>query len=228
MTTGDQSRHFITPETLLRAYAAGVFPMAESQESQDLFWVAPDLRGVIPLDGLNISKSLYRTIKRNRFEVRCSTAFDKTMQGCAESTEDRPDTWINPEIFRLYHQLYLLGCAHSVECWEGDELVGGLYGVALGGAFFGESMFSRRSDASKVALVHLVARLRLSAFKLLDTQFVTDHLSRMGAIEIPRREYHKQLDKALDSQPVFYCDPPESLLSAEISAMFLQSKTQTS
>ncbi|MDV7338577.1 leucyl/phenylalanyl-tRNA--protein transferase [Terasakiella sp. A23] len=222
-------RYHITPETLLRAYAAGVFPMAETRDAKDLFWVDPEERGIFPLNGLKISKSLYKTVRQKKFDVRVNTNFLGVMEKCAESTADRPDTWMNDDVFRLYNELFEIGCAHCVECWEGDELVGGLYGVSLGAAFFGESMFSRRSNASKVALVHLVARLRLSNYLLLDTQFVTDHLESLGAIEVPRRTYHLMLDEALQEVAVsFYCDPTDSELSSEIEAMFLQSRTQTS
>ncbi len=219
----------ITAETLLRAYAAGVFPMAETRDAEDLFWVDPELRGIFPLDGMKISKSLYKTIRQKKFDVRCDTNFLGVMEKCAESTETRPDTWMNEDVFRLYNELFQMGCAHSVECWEGDELVGGLYGVSLGAGFFGESMFSRRPNASKVALMHLVARLRLSGYSLLDTQFVTEHLETLGAIEIPRRAYHLLLDEALQIPVLtFYSDPIEDELASELEDMFLQSRTQTS
>ena len=222
-------KYIITADTLLRAYAAGVFPMAETRDAKDLFWVDPELRGVFPLNGLKISRSLYKTIKQNKFDVRCDSDFNGVMEKCAESTKDRPDTWMNEDVFRLYNEIYLKGCAHSVECWQDGELVGGLYGVSLGGAFFGESMFTRRSNASKVALIHLVARLRLSGYTLLDSQFITDHLESLGAIEVPRSVYHLMLDEALDVPNVsFYSDPTSSELSAELEAMFLQSRTQTS
>ncbi len=222
-------RYVITAETLLRAYAAGVFPMAESRDSQDLFWVDPEQRGILPLDGFKMSRSLRKILRQNKFEIRTDSHFDAVMEKCAESTEERPDTWMNEDVFRLYSELFNLGCAHSVECWQGNELVGGLYGVSLGGAFFGESMFSRRSNASKVALAHLVARLRLSHYSLLDTQFVTDHLATLGAIEVPRRTYHLLLDEALQLATVaFYSDPGVAELESELDAMFLQSRTQTS
>lgn len=222
-------RYVITAETLLRAYAAGVFPMAETRDAQDLFWVDPELRGIFPLNGLKISRSLYKSIKQNKFEVRCDTDFLGVMEKCAESTDNRPDTWMNEDVFRLYNELFEMGCAHSVECWQDNKLIGGLYGVSLGAGFFGESMFSRQANASKIALVHLVARLRLSDYRLLDTQFVTDHLKSLGAIEVPRSTYHQMLDKALQTPIVtFYSDPTEAELSSEIGAMFLQSRTQTS
>lgn len=222
-------RYVITAETLLRAYAAGVFPMAETRDSQDLFWVDPDQRGIFPLNGLKISRSLYKTIRQNKFEIRCDTDFIGVMEKCAESVPDRPDTWMNEDIFRLYNELFEMGCAHSVECWQDGKLVGGLYGVSLGAAFFGESMFSRKPNASKVALVHLIARLRLSNYLLLDTQFVTEHLASLGAIEVPRQTYHLMLDEALQIPIVaFYSDPTPSELSGELETMFLQSRTQTS
>jgi leucyl/phenylalanyl-tRNA--protein transferase len=221
-------RYVITPETLLRAYGAGVFPMAETRDSRDLFWVDPEMRGIFPLDGLKISRSLRKTIRQKKFQVTCDTAFDKVMEKCAERTKDRPDTWMNEDIFRLYNQLFQMNCAHSIECWQEGELVGGLYGVTLGAAFFGESMFSRRPNASKVALAHLVARLRLSGYRLLDSQFITDHLASMGAIEVPRQSYHLMLDDALQDIVAFYCEPTESELSEELDVMFLQSRTQIS
>ncbi|SCA55195.1 Leucyl/phenylalanyl-tRNA--protein transferase [Candidatus Terasakiella magnetica] len=222
-------RYVITAETLLRAYSAGVFPMAETRESKDLFWVDPEMRGIFPLDGMKISKSLYKTLRQQKFEVRCDTDFLGVMEKCAESTEMRPDTWMNEDVFRLYNELFHMGCAHSVECWQNDELVGGLYGVSLGAGFFGESMFSRKTNASKVALMHLVARLRLSGYILLDTQFITDHLQSLGAIEVPRRAYHLMLDEALQIPILsFYCEPTEEELFSELESMFLQSRTQTS
>jgi len=219
----------ITAETLLRAYAAGVFPMAEGRDCKDLFWVDPDMRGILPLDGLKVSKSLRKTIRQQKFTVTCNQDFTGVMAKCAEPTDLRPDTWMNEDVFRLYTELHSLGCAHSIECWQDKTLVGGLYGVSLGGAFFGESMFSRTSNASKVALVHLVLRLRLSGYSLLDTQFITDHLASLGTIEIPRRDYHQKLDTALHQMTVsFYSDPTEEELSSEFDTVFLQSRTQTS
>lgn len=182
---------------LLRAYAAGIFPMAESAESTELHWFDPERRGILPLDGFHVPRSLRKAVRKGRFEVRCDTAFQRVVESCAEMTDDRPKTWINDDIVRLYTELHRAGFAHSVECWRGDRLVGGLYGVSLGAAYFGESMFSRETDASKVALVHLVARLRAAGFTLLDTQFVTDHLARFGAYEIPRAEYRRRLNQAL-------------------------------
>jgi len=193
----------LTPDLLLRAYATGLFPMAESAEDPGLFWVDPEHRGVLPLDGLHLPRRLKKTVRGGKFTVTADRDFAAVIHGCAERTTTRKSTWINDEIMRLYASLHMMGTAHSIECWSGEVLAGGLYGVALGGAFFGESMFSRATDASKVALVHLVARLRRGGFTLLDTQFVTQHLSRFGAIEISRRIYRKRLDAALNVKARF-------------------------
>jgi leucyl/phenylalanyl-tRNA--protein transferase len=193
----------ITPELMLRAYAAGIFPMAESKTATKVYWVDPRERGILPLDEFHVPKSLKKTVRKDVFEVRCNSAFAETLAECGRRTANRRDTWINPDIEDCVLQLYARGFAHSVECWQGDRLVGGLYGISLGAAFFGESMFSRVTDASKVALVHLVARLKLGGFRLLDTQFVTDHLSRFGVIEIPARDYLVLLEDALKYQAVF-------------------------
>ncbi len=182
----------LTPELLIRAYCAGVFPMADSRRGR-LRWYAPDPRAIIPLDGFHVPRSLARTIRRGVFEVRVNTAFGDVIRACAA----RDETWISDEIIGAYEALHALGLAHSVESWQGHELAGGLYGVALGGAFFGESMFSRAADASKVALTALVDRLRARGFVLLDTQFLTPHLARFGAVEIPREEYLARLAAAL-------------------------------
>lgn len=203
------------PEMLLKAYAIGVFPMAESRDDPRMFFVDPDQRGVITLDTVHIPRSLRKTVRRAPYTVTCDTAFEAVLDGCGEVTEARPDTWINPEIRRLYLELADLGRCHSVEVWSDDTLVGGLYGVALGGAFFGESMFSRVTNASKIAMVHLVARLRAGGFSLLDCQFITDHLRQFGAREIPRAEYHVLLADALRRPARFYSLPDDgSLLGA--------------
>jgi leucyl/phenylalanyl-tRNA---protein transferase len=198
---GRRGRYYpaITPDVLLRAYSIGLFPMAESADDPEIFWVEPEMRGVIPLDDFHVSKSLVKTIRKSPFEIRFDSAFGEVMQRCAEPAPDRPSTWINATILELYSELHEMGHAHSVEAWEGDTLVGGLYGVSLGAAFFGESMFSRRSDASKICLVHLVERLRVKGFQLLDTQFTTDHLKNFGAVDIPKDEYLILLRAAVDS-----------------------------
>ncbi len=187
----------LTPELLLTAYASGLFPMADGRDADEVFWVDPTYRGVFPLDSFHISRSLRRRIKRDNYQVRFNTAFRAVVLGCAE----RDETWINDIIFDLYLELHRLGYAHSVEVWQEDDLVGGVYGVALGGAFFGESMFSTRTDASKIALTWLIDRLRLAGFSLFDTQFITTHLASLGATEIPRESYQKQLASALQKNP---------------------------
>jgi leucyl/phenylalanyl-tRNA--protein transferase len=214
----------LTPELLLRAYAAGIFPMAESGEDPELFWVDPVRRGILPLDGFHLPRRLARTLRANRFEITCDRDFVKVMRGCAESTSERPQTWINEEILHVYSVLHERGAAHSIEARVEDALVGGLYGVTLGGAFFGESMFSRVTDASKVALAHLVAKLKRGGFRLLDTQFVTDHLQRFGAIEISRARYRRLLAEALETSAYFPADP----LDGAAVASALQSSTLTS
>ena len=197
---GRRGRYYpaITPDILLRAYSIGLFPMAESSDDPEIFWVEPEMRGILPLDGFHISKSLAKTARKRPFDIRFDTAFERVITYCAEPAEDRPSTWINTTIRKLYTELHRMGHAHSVEAWEDEELVGGLYGVSLGSAFFGESMFSRRTNASKICLVHLVERLRAKGFTLLDTQFTTEHLKTFGAIDIPKDEYLKLLKKAVD------------------------------
>lgn len=190
----------ITPEIMLRAYAAGIFPMAESADDPSLFWVEPELRGIIPLDRFHLSARLARTVRTDRFEVRIDTAFDAVIAACAEAQPGRTETWINPRIREIFGALFSLGYVHTVECWRAGQLVGGLYGLSLGGAFFGESMFHRETDASKVALVHLVARLKRGGYRLLDTQFQTGHLAQFGTIEVPRDGYRQLLDEALPHQ----------------------------
>ncbi|WP_326490619.1 leucyl/phenylalanyl-tRNA--protein transferase [Sphingobium sufflavum] len=182
---------------LLRAYGIGIFPMSHSADDPDIFWVEPRRRAILPLDALHVSRSLRKTIRADRFRVTADRAFAQVVQGCAAITGDRQDTWINEPIFEACRRLHAMGHAHSIECWEGDELVGGLYGISLGRAFFGESMFSRRTDASKVALAWLVARLKAGGFALLDCQFMTDHLASMGAREISGRAYSALLAPAV-------------------------------
>ncbi|BAQ70167.1 leucyl/phenylalanyl-tRNA-protein transferase [Rhodovulum sulfidophilum] len=209
----------LTPLTLLRAYAMGIFPMAESRHDPRIFWVNPRKRGIFPLEGFHISKSLARTIRRGRFRIRTDSAFEHVVECCA----DRPETWINAEIFRLYRQLFDLGHAHSIEVWQDDILAGGVYGVTLGSAFFGESMFSRRTDASKVALAYLVDRLRIGGFTLFDTQFLTDHLASLGAIEIEREDYLSRLERAVNRDANF--DRASPIPEPQL---LLQRSTQTS
>jgi len=194
----------LTPELIIRAYAAGIFPMAEDADSSDLFWVSPEMRGIIPLDEFHISTSLRKRLKHHPFSVRVDTNFDGIIEACATVGEDRDSTWINPEIRRLYGELFRRGFVHTVEVWEGEELVGGLYGLALGAAFFGESMFHRKTDASKIALAHLVERLKAGRFRLLDTQFLTPHLKSLGGTEIPREVYEVQLSEALAHRGDFF------------------------
>ena len=196
--------HAVTPELVLRAYAAGVFPMARSRDDPRVYWIDPDLRGILPIDGFHLSRSLRKVIRQGVFEVRCDTDFDQVIDGCAEPAPNREETWINDEIRGHFGELFERGYVHTVECWQGQRLVGGLYGVALGAAFFGESMFSRVSNASKVALAHLVARMKLGGFTLLDTQFITDHLETLGAVEIPRAEYQARLADAMRRRARFY------------------------
>jgi len=200
MTSRETAASEITPEVLLRAYACGIFPMAESADDPSLFWVEPEMRGVIPLEGFRVTSRLARTVRSDAFTVTVNQAFAAVITGCAAPQEGREETWINRRIRDLYTGLHRLGHCHSVEVWRDGDLVGGLYGVSLGRAFFGESMFHRVRDASKVALVHLIARLIAGGFELLDTQYVTEHLKTFGAIEIPRRRYTALLDKAIRGQ----------------------------
>ena len=184
-------------DLLLQAYANGIFPMSDARDDPDTFWIEPEFRAIMPLDGFRLSKSLAKTIRQDRFFVTADTAFSQVIATCAESQADRRDTWINPDIEEAFCQLHARGLAHSIECWLDGRLVGGLYGLALGRAFFGESMFSRETDASKVALAWLVARLKLGGFELLDCQFMTDHLASLGAVEMTQGAYLKLLEAAL-------------------------------
>lgn len=207
----------ITPQILLRAYAAGIFPMAESAEDNALYWVEPEERGVIPLDGLKVSHSLRKSVRRRLFEVKVDHDFPAVIAACAERTADRSSTWINARIKSLYTQLHRMGCCHSVECWQDGRLVGGLYGVRIGAIFFGESMFSRVTDASKVALVHLVARLNFGGFKLLDAQFLNPHLERLGATTLQKADYHRLMEPLLAREADFFAftgdDDPDTVLA---------------
>ena len=218
----------LKPELLLQAYAVGVFPMAETRDDSRLFFVDPDHRGILPLDDFHIPRRLARTLRQGKFTIRYNHDFASVLQLCAEAAPDRPNTWINLEIERLYNVLHERGQCHSVECWQEGKLVGGLYGVALGGAFFGESMFSRARDASKIALCYLVARLRAGGFVLLDTQFITDHLAQFGTIEVARPVYKQQLQAAISTAATFFPENyPEDGDWALVSG-FLQSTSQTS
>lgn len=213
----------VTPELVLQAYAVGLFPMAETRDDESLYWIDPRERGVLPLDGVHVPRSLRKTLRRNVFDVRADTAFVQVLEECRRQADNRPESWINGQIVELYSALHAMGRAHSVECWQDGALVGGLYGVSLGGAFFGESMFSRVRDASKVALIHLCARLKGGGYALLDCQFITEHLKRFGAMEIPRAEYRERLAKALKREGRF----DYGFGAADLEA-FLQSSTQTS
>lgn len=197
----------LTPDFLLSAYAVGMFPMANDYHDTTIHWIEPRRRGIIPLDGFHVPRSLKKALRQGRFELRVDADFAAVMRACAAPTPERPRTWLNPELIGLYVELHRRGHAHSVEAWAEGRLVGGLYGVKLGGAFFGESMFSRATDASKVALVELIGRLRAGGFALLDTQFVTDHLQRFGAIEISRADYLGRLRRALPLAARFPLDP---------------------
>ena len=187
----------LTPDVLLKAYSCGIFPMAESAEDPALFWIETEERGIIPLDAFHVPARLARTVRATRFRCVCDRDFSAVIEGCAEPGPKRARTWINAPIRKLYGGLFEMGHCHTVEVYDGEELVGGLYGVSLGAAFFGESMFHRARDASKIALVHLVARLRLGGFALLDTQFLTDHLKTFGAAEVPQERYGRLLAKAI-------------------------------
>lgn len=207
----------------MRAYASGVFPMAEDRESDELYWVDPKTRGVIPLQGFHLPRRLIKSIRQQVFRITCDQAFAEVMRACAAPGDDRGRSWINAEIIASYTRLHEMGHAHSIECWQGEELAGGLYGVAIGGAFFGESMFYRERDASKVALAGLVARLNAGGYKLLDIQFITDHLRQFGAVEIPRAEYLTALARAIELPADFY-----SLAEDASGEELLQAITQTS
>lgn len=217
MKDGDTDPLPLTPELVLRAYAAGVFPMADRADATDLYWVDPRRRGVLPLDGFRLSRSLRRRLLKDDYTVRVNTAFDAVLDACA----DRSETWINEAIRRVFIQLHAIGHAHSVEIWQEGELVGGLYGLQLGGAFFGESMFSRISNASKMALAHLVARLRAGGFILLDTQFTTPHLESLGAVSVTRLQYQEKLSRALRRRGDFY-SLPEDCATSEVVQLITQ------
>lgn len=213
----------VTPELVLQAYSVGLFPMAETRDDDSLYWIDPKERGILPLDGVHVPRSVRKVLRKGIFEVRVDTAFAQVLAQCRQQAGNRPESWINDQIAELYNALHAMGRAHSVECWQDGALAGGLYGVSLGGAFFGESMFTRVRDASKVALVHLCARLKHGGYVLLDCQFITEHLKRFGAVEIPRAEYRERLAKALKAEGRF----DYGFGAADLDA-FLQSSTQTS
>ncbi len=220
--------HEITSQILLRAYSIGLFPMAEDAGDPTLFWVDPEMRGIFPLDGLIVSKSLAKLVRSDRYDIRVDADFEAVIEGCSGGGADRPQTWINARIRKLYGDLFERGFAHTVEAYdEHGALAGGLYGVAIGAAFFGESMFHRQRDASKVALTHLVARLRTAGARLLDTQFVTPHLASLGAIEIPRDDYHRRLDEAIGQRADFYVWPRGERVSGARALAALAEHAQT-
>ena len=209
----------ISAQLVIQAYRQGLFPMAETRLGDRVYWLDPEYRGILPLDTFHLSRRLRRTVNSDAFEVAVDRDFAATIAGCAAPGSDRPDTWINPDILHLFTELHRMGYAHSVECWRDGTLVGGLYGVAIGGVFFGESMFSRVRDASKVALVHLVVRLRLGGFRLLDTQFITEHLTQFGAVEISRDAYRAELAAALDLAANWLPAPDAVGCHAELDAL---------
>lgn len=217
----------ITPDILLRAYAMGIFPMADGRDDPEIHWIDPRLRGIMPLNGFHLSRSLARRIRQGGFQVTADRDFTGVVEACAM----REETWISHRIQTLYEALHKLGHAHSLEVWDGEVLIGGVYGVTLGAAFFGESMFSRRTDASKIALAYAVHRLNAGGFRLFDTQFLTPHLASLGGVEIPRAEYHERLADALahraDFAPTGYPPSPSVVASAAASGR-LQDKTHTS
>jgi leucyl/phenylalanyl-tRNA--protein transferase len=203
----------ITPEVLLKAYACGIFPMAESADDPALYWIEPEQRGIIPLQGFHVSSRMARTVRTTPLAVWVDRDFDAVIEGCATPQPDRDKTWINARIRNIYRSLYDLGHCHTVEVYNGDDLVGGLYGVSLGRAFFGESMFHRVRDASKIALVHLIARLRAGGYRLCDTQYVTEHLKTFGAVDVPKKRYHRLLEEALAGEADFAALPTHRALT---------------
>ena len=210
----------VTPELMLRAYRVGLFPMAETRRGQRLYWLDPEQRGILPLDSFHLPRRLLRTVLSGPYEVTSNVAFAAVIAGCAAAAPGREDTWINVDIERLFSELHHQGHAHSVETWHDGRLVGGLYGVSLGGVFFGESMFSTARDASKIALVHLVARMRMGGYRLLDTQFVTSHLAQFGAVEVPRDTYKALLASAVQSPATWAATPDPAALQSEIRLLY--------
>lgn len=219
MASRDDPMFEITPQVLLKAYSCGIFPMAESADDPALYWIEPQQRGVLPLEGLHIPRRLLRTVRTTTLQVKVDNDYDGVIDGCAAPRAGRMSTWINSRIRTLYRELFELGSCHTVEVWNGDEMVGGLYGVALKSAFFGESMFSTERDASKIALVHLAARLIKGGFTLLDTQFVTDHLRQFGTIELDRMTFQRELEKALGKDADFYALARDAS-GAEVAGLF--------
>ena len=220
MASRDDPMIDITPQVLLKAYSCGIFPMAESADDPALYWIEPQHRGILPLEQAHFSRRLLRSVRTTEFQVKIDTDYEAIIDGCSAARPGRTSTWINKRIRSLYRELFELGACHTIEVWDGNRLVGGLYGVALKGAFFGESMFSRERDVSKIALVHLVVRLIHGGFKLLDTQFVTEHLRQFGTIELEREAFQAELDKALQAQGRFDALPRE--LSGETAvSLFL-------
>jgi leucyl/phenylalanyl-tRNA--protein transferase len=213
----------ITPEVLLKAYACGIFPMAEDADDPALYWIEPDQRGIIPLTGFHVSSRLARTVRTTPLTVWIDRDFDAVIDGCAEPKDDRARTWINRRIRKIYRGLFDLRHCHTVEVYDGDNLVGGLYGVSLGRAFFGESMFHRVTDASKIALVHLIARLRAGGFTLCDTQYVTEHLKTFGAVDVPKKRYHRLLEDALTGLADFDALPTDRPIGGQEALAILQS-----
>lgn len=211
----------ITPQVLLKAYTCGIFPMAESADDPALYWIEPQHRGILPLDTVHVPRRLARTLRTTPFSVKIDTDIVGVIEGCAASRPGRRSTWINDRIRSLYRDLFNLGHCHTVEVWSGERLIGGLYGVALNGAFFGESMFSYERDASKIALVYLAARLAYGGFRLLDTQFVTDHLRQFGTVELNRDEFHRLLEESLDVEADFHALPNDA--SADLVLSVLES-----
>ena len=217
----------LSPDLLLRAYAAGIFPMSEARDDDRIFWVDPEYRGILPLDSYHIARSLKKTVRKQHFDIRFDTAFETVLDLCADTAPDRENTWINQPIRNAVIELHEMGFAHSVETWREGKLVGGLYGIALGAAFFGESMFSRQTNASKVALVHLLAVLKFANYQLLDTQFVTDHLSAFGVMEIPSSDYLERLEAALRFQSHFPSEITKSQLKSAVEHVLDNSTKQT-
>lgn len=221
-------RHRLTPELVIQGYTLGVFPMAKHRDDLDVQWVSPMIRGVLPLETFHVPRRLRKTVRRKPYRICINSDFEGVIHACAEPRGSRADTWINNQIIRVFCQLHELGYAHSVEAWRDGHLVGGLYGMALGGVFFGESMFSSEPDSSKIALIHLAAFLKRGNFVLLDTQFVTDHLRQFGAVEISGAVYLRRLHEALGQRSAFYSDFSEEELDSSVEAVLTQSSTHTS